>query len=121
MNYVRIGETMKESRIPEFITILDKMKELHIRKNADYANDSNPFDNFDFSEEVMARFSDNRDKAFVWPIATKLARLGNLLSSDKPPNNESIEDSMIDIAVYMILWKCDLSRRSNEIKTMAHL
>jgi len=36
-------------------------------------------------------------------IATKVARLGVLLNSDKKPNNESIEDSVLDLANYSVL------------------
>jgi hypothetical protein len=96
-------------RIPDFIESLDKMRALHLRKNADYAQDSNPYSNFDFTEYVLSHFKSDLDKSFVWPIATKLARLANLLDS-KEPNNESIEDSFLDIAVYVLLWK---ARRSN--------
>ncbi len=99
------------SRIPDFLKSLEQMKELHLKKNADYASEANPFDNFDVSEYLISKFKYDRDKVFVWPIATKLARLGNLLSSDNPPNNESIEDSFIDIANYILLWKADFLNR----------
>lgn len=95
------------ARIPEFLTTLEKMKELHLKKNEDYAASDNPFSNFDFTEFVLSQFKNDRDKTFVWPIATKLARLSTLLNSTREPNNESIEDSFDDIAVYIILWKCD--------------
>lgn len=97
------------ARIPDFMDSLDKMRALHLRKNQDYAQDSNPYSNFDFTEFVLSHFKSDLDKSFVWPIATKLARLANLLDS-KEPNNESIEDSFLDIAVYVLLWK---ARRSS--------
>lgn len=98
------------SRIPEFLETLKKMQDIHIKKNEDYATNENPFANFDFSDIVMRMFPD-RDKTFVWPISTKLARLSSLLTSGNKPNNESIEDSFDDIAIYVILWKCDWLRR----------
>lgn len=104
-------KTIAEPRIPDFIETLEKMREIHLKKNEDYAIIGNPFANFDFTEDVLTIFSNNRDKTFVWPIACKLARLANLLDSDKPPNNESIEDSFIDIAVYVLLWKADYVAR----------
>ena len=92
------------------------MREVHEKKNEDYATSDNPFSNFDTSEYLISQFRSDRDKAFVWPIATKLARLATLLNSNIRPNNESIGDSLIDIANYVILWKCDISRRQkNEI------
>lgn len=111
--YACMCDELKTPRIPDFIDSLEKMKELHLKKNSDYATEGNPFANFDFTCEVMTHFKDNRDKTYVWPIACKLARLANLLDSDKPPNNESIEDSFIDIAVYVLLWKADVRRRKD--------
>ena len=95
------------ARIPEFLNTLKQMEEVHVKKNEDYADSNNPFSNFDVSEYLISQFKHDRDKTFVWPIATKLARLATLLNGRQKPNNESIEDSMVDIANYVILWKCD--------------
>lgn len=103
-------------RIPGFIATLDKIRSLHEKKNQDYAQANNPFSNFDFAEFVMSQFKNERDKTFLWPVATKLARLAVLLSSSNPPNNESIEDSFDDIATYIILWKCDYLIRKNPLR-----
>ena len=101
----------KKERLPEFTETLRIMKDVHEKKNEDYSNFDNPFSNFDISEYLCLQFKTDRDKVFVWPIATKLARIANLLNNSNTPNNESIQDSLIDIANYVILWKCDLSRR----------
>ena len=98
------------------------MKEVHIKKNEDYADSNNPFSNFDVSEYIISLFSNNRDKTFAWPVGTKLARLATLLNKldndpSSTPNNESIEDTMIDIANYMLLWKADLKNRTLELKS----
>lgn len=108
------SQTIKTPRIPDFIDSLEKMKSIHESKNSDYATEGNPFANFDFTCEVLTIFANNRDKTYVWPIACKLARLANLLDSDKPPNNESIEDSFMDCAVYFLLWKADYKRRQTK-------
>lgn len=99
------------SGIPEFEQTLKKMQEIHESKNADYATSLNPFSNFDISEYIISKFISDRDKVFVWPIATKLARLSTLLNKSSIPNNESVSDSLVDIANYVILWKCDLTNR----------
>ncbi len=86
--------------------VLDSCKqieEIHRRKNDDYATTDNPFSNF--AEYGLKLFHRAHDQVFVWPIFTKLARLAVLLSRDRAPNNESIEDSFIDIATYVLLWK----------------
>lgn len=102
------------SRIPEFTDTLRQMNKLHIKKNADYATDVNPFFNFDSVNTMTGMFRFNRDKVFAHFIANKFSRLATLLNGDKPPNNESIEDSLVDLANYAILWKCDISRRKKE-------
>lgn len=106
------AELIKRKGIPDLLSSLDKIRELHLKKNEDYADANNAFSNFEFTEFVFCFFNNDRDKTYVWPIATKLARLGNLLSSNRNPNNESIEDSLLDIATYVLLWKADISRRT---------
>jgi len=103
-------------RIPEFENTLNKMLEVHRRKNEDYAYPSNPFSNFDVSTYGLSLFKNTRDQSFVWPIFTKLARLSTLLNSGKAPNNESISDTLVDIANYVILWKCDINNRNQSLK-----
>ena len=72
-------ESQQRTRIPAFIETLDKMKELHLKKNEDYAKENDPYSNFRFTEFVLSQFRREIDKSFVWPIATKLARLSQLL------------------------------------------
>ncbi len=100
-----------KSRIPEFDETLDHMRELQARKNRDYAGDDNPFFNFEFTDSIIKHFNDSMDKTFVWPIANKLGRLVNLLNTGIKPEHESIEDSLEDIAIYVLLWKAHIGRR----------
>lgn len=96
---------------------LDKMREVHLKKNEDYASPTNPFSNFDVSEYLLSQFAYDRDKVFICFIATKLARLSTLLNSKNKPNNESIEDTFIDIANYILLWRADCIRsKSNRLE-----
>lgn len=88
----------------KFLELIERMKEIHVRKNSDYSGDNDPFYNFDFTSSLVSRFSNPVDQTFVSLIGIKLARLSVLLNSDKTPLNESIEDSFIDIANYCILW-----------------
>ena len=88
----------------EFTQILQKMQEIHNRKNHDYSNDSNPFSNFDITSELVQHFKKPIDQTFIGIIGIKLARLAELLSTDKIPNNESIDDTFIDLANYCVLW-----------------
>jgi hypothetical protein len=99
------------TRIPDFLQSLERMKEIHEKKNEDYATNDNPFSNFDVSAYCISLFNNNRDKAFASLIGTKLGRLSSLLNNDRKPNHESIDDTFIDLANYVLLWKADrLSR-----------
>lgn len=90
--------------IPEFMQLLEKMKDIYEKKNKDYAGNNNPYENFQRSGELASWFNNDIDKAFVNLIGTKLARLATLLNSGSAPNNESIEDSFLDLTTYCALW-----------------
>lgn len=107
---------MPEPRIPDFIESLETMREVHLKKNRDYATADSPFSNFDFAEFIIKHFSNERDKVFVTFIATKLARLATLLSSDRVPDNEPVNDSFIDIANYVLLWKAKVKEEQERTK-----
>lgn len=88
---------------PAFSALLDEMRELHFSKNHDYAQDGNPYSNFCQAAEVAAGFS-GIDAVFATMIGVKLARLRELTSAGKTPNNESIDDTRKDLAMYATLW-----------------
>ncbi len=90
-------------RNPRFKRLLDHMLDLHDRKNSDYARSDNPYSNFDYSATVIAPFTQDIDRAFVTLISTKLARIAELRKG-KVPQNESLQDSFIDLAVYTAIW-----------------
>jgi hypothetical protein len=107
----RTPETLENiPRLPEFIKTIEHIKELHQRKNQDYATGSNPFSNFDFSDYVnlfaLGCGCNRTHLPFINHITTKLARLFVLLGDGVTPKNESIDDSFDDLATYVILWKC---------------
>ncbi len=90
-------------RNPKFAALLDEMAGLHDRKNNDYAQDANPYSNFEQAAEVARGFS-GVDAVFASLIGVKLARLRELTSAGKTPNNESIADTRTDLAMYAALW-----------------
>lgn len=83
---------------PEYLKILDEMRELHVRKAADYGRGEDPLANVragsDFGVPawvgVMIRANDkmHRIKSFL--------KNGNL-------KNESVEDSLKDLAAYALI------------------
>lgn len=89
---------------PKYDALLARMQEMHDRKSQDYASDANRYSNFEFAGMLGAMFSIPADIAFAVLIGVKLARLGELKGKGKTPNNESVEDSFLDLAVYASLW-----------------
>jgi len=83
-------------RNPHFHKLLDELKIIHDKKSQDYAND-NVFSNFEFAAEV-AKCS--VDQAFLVLIGVKIARLHELVLSEKKPNNESVMDTFYDLTNY---------------------
>lgn len=85
---------------PGFYKLLDEMAELHSRKNHDYAGTSDPLKNLRRSQSigidpftgVMIRLQD------------KWSRLEQFMQSGiMQVSNESVEDTLIDNAVYSLL------------------
>lgn len=92
------------SRNPEFLQLLEKIKETHEKKSHDYAQDTNVFSNFEFAGQIQALFNNPTDKSFAVLIGVKLARLGELIGKGKEARNESIEDTFLDLACYAAIW-----------------
>lgn len=93
-----------ENGSPEFYRILNEMENIHRLKSYDYAQQSNPFSNFERSGLIASWFKNPVDIAFASLIGVKLARLAELSSSNKTPNNESVADTHLDLATYCALW-----------------
>jgi hypothetical protein len=87
-----------------FNKLMDEIKELHNRKNHDYASDDNPYSNFEFAAKIVEQFTNPVDQTFACMIGIKLARLGQLLGKGKEPNNESVRDTMRDLTTYCGIW-----------------
>ncbi len=89
------------------MTILDifsKCQKIALSKRHDYSSEHDHHDNFKRSAYLASWFISNEDKAYVVLIGTKLARLATLLNENKNPNNESIDDSFLDLVNYCALW-----------------
>lgn len=89
---------------PKFDAVLRKMADIHDKKSEDYASAEDRYSNFKFAAECARLFTDPLDQVFASLIGVKLARLGELRSSGKTPNHESIQDTRVDLANYAALW-----------------
>jgi hypothetical protein len=93
-------EEQKKYGHPMFYELLEKIAQLHSDKNHDYAGEDNPLRNFYKCEQmgvdaftgVMVRLSDK------WSRLESFMKQGRLNVKD-----ESIEDTLMDNAVYSLL------------------
>ena len=96
---------------PGFYELLDQMAELHSRKNHDYAGKGTPLRNFYKCKEmgvtpftgVMVRLSDK------WSRIESFMKQGIL-----EVKGESVEDTLMDNAVYSLLGILLLREEKNE-------
>lgn len=88
------------SRNLYFDMVLDKMAEIHDKKNEDYADDDNPFSNF---EGAAAGSGLSVDQVFLVMLNIKSERLRQI-TGGKAANFESLEDSILDMANYAAIW-----------------
>lgn len=89
----------KEQQQNHFNEVTEKMRTILLSKGNDYAN-TDRLSNFKLAGNICGL---NAELNCLSLIATKVARLGVLLNSTDKPNNESIEDSVLDLANYAIL------------------
>lgn len=90
---------------PKFNDLLDKMKVIHDKKNADYANDTDPYSNFSFAANFAGV---EKIQVYLTLLGVKAARLHELILNKKIAKNESINDTLLDFAVYAALMASDL-------------
>lgn len=89
---------MQNSR---FEAHLARMAQVHDSKNHDYADDQNPYSNFEAAAQTAGC---SVDTVFRVLIGVKLARLHELQKGEKAPRHESVDDSLLDLSVYAALW-----------------
>lgn len=95
-----------------FSELVRHMEETHDRKNSDYATDGNPYSNFEYAAGVAEGFTDPVDRVFATLIGVKLARLQQLTQPGRAPQNESLEDTWLDLATYATIWASARKDRS---------
>lgn len=92
-------ETVNEVKDP-FDAVIEQIQETNRRKRADYTVGADPWSNF---KDVARQINATPGTSVEVLIATKQARLRSLFGEGKAPRNESIEDTLLDRAVYSII------------------
>lgn len=97
----------KNEQITSFEETVEKMRTILLSKGDDYANEDR-LSNFKLAGQIAGL---NASLNCLSLIATKVARLGVLLNSSKTPNNESIQDSVLDLGNYAMLLSMILNEK----------
>lgn len=84
---------------PRFYEILEELKQLHDKKNKNYATDQEPLSNFRECE----RLGIPAWKGCLIRMLDKMSRLVELSKGKEDLVNESFVDTLRDLAVYSIL------------------
>ena len=85
------------------------MYKLTKAKNSDYAGSENAFQNFELIAHLGAA---TVEQGFVVRMSDKLQRIANLISRDNMVADEKITDTLLDSAVYSILFLLYLKSKS---------
>lgn len=103
-------------RNPEFIALLDEIKELHDRKSHDYAGDD-PLSNL----RMCAKLGVEPWRGVLVRMSDKWSRIEQLTGAGKSPLNESLRDSIKDLAIYglLCLVLMDEAPRADAVSTGA--
>lgn len=87
--------------LDEFREEIRKMYDLTKAKNSDYAGAEDAFKNFKLIERLGAA---TVEQGFVVRMSDKLQRIANLISRENMVADEKIEDTLLDNAIYSILF-----------------
>lgn len=85
---------------PPYFEMISNIIKTHLKKAHDYAKSGDPYSNFRHSAAIAGV---DPLTVFLVMIGVKIARLNSLYSEGKEPNNESIEDTWLDLANYAII------------------
>ena len=128
MNKLTFDEFKKEYK-----EVLEKSSEILIKKNEDYSNNwANFFKNFDLTETITD-WKITAESWFFTRIWDKISRIWNLLFKENSVVDEKIDDTLLDLINYSILFyiyiktkklKYQASRKNNvntneEIETIS--
>jgi len=93
---------------PLFYEILDELKDLHNKKNFQYADSENPLGNFKRASDMVKKLINpkikNKQLAYALILMSKqIDGTIDILAEDKENTIDGIEGKLKDMAVYSIL------------------
>ena len=98
--------------IVAFKATLDKLMEITTKKNSDYTGDSDDvFSNFKLVEQIGIA---SAEVGILTRMTDKMSRIGGLLKKgSQQVKDESIQDTLSDLAVYSIILSIYLSQKKD--------
>lgn len=96
----------------KFLSLLEKMEDMHIRKNAGYSgiDTEDPWRNFRFAE----LFGISPLKGCLVRMSDKYIRISNLIRNEENEKvGESIKDTLLDLASYALIAYCLYEEEEN--------
>lgn len=97
-----------------FESVLVDIIRMNRRKRADYAADADIFSNFRDTASMLGLSGFGEQESALFNILQKIARLKSLRANGRMdnPNNESAVDTVLDLAVYSVIYLA-LMREAN--------
>jgi anti-sigma28 factor (negative regulator of flagellin synthesis) len=81
--------------------LTDKMREITIRKNADYATSGDAFSNFKLVQQFGVA---SAEQGFFTRMTDKMSRIASFIEKGElQVKDESVEDTLLDLANYSLL------------------
>jgi len=96
-----------------FKETLEQMQKIMEAKNHDYGANADPFNNFRNCERLGIC---SVEEGILVRLSDKLSRASTLLKKDAKVNDEKIEDTLLDMAIYAIILKCYLESKKEAKK-----
>lgn len=96
--------------LKKFFEKVEKIKKVTEEKNKDYANDGDAFQNF----RQIEFLTDNKitlEEGVLVRMTDKMSRISNLLYKSNDVKDESITDTLDDLAVYSLILSIYLSNK----------
>lgn len=89
-----------------FESVLVDIIRMNRRKRADYAADADIFSNFRDTASMLGLSGFSERESALFNILQKVARLKSLRANGRMdnPNNESVVDTVLDLAVYSVIY-----------------
>jgi hypothetical protein len=104
--------TQKEYLI-RFHEVITKMYDTTVKKNSDYAEEDDAFANFRMIDQMTSgRIS--TEAGIVTRLTDKLKRIASLISRPAKVQDESVQDTILDMAVYSIILYIWMTRDNKQ-------